>query len=483
MKKVFKSRISIILIVTVLLSSISMFVCAEEDTSKVQDKTLATFAEKIIKNIDFFSRYPNVTAESLYKVGFETLLQEDPEAYEKAMKAILESVDEHSVYFNPDEAEVFLSTLNEEVVGIGVNVLSNDGNLIVSQPIPGTPAERAGILAGDIIIGADDKDLRGMDMDTAVNHIRGKAGTTVKIKILRTGISEPLTFNIKRELVKVETVDYEFLENNGKNIIKIDIFSFSNDTAKEFKAALSEADKKGIKNVIIDVRDNGGGYLDTAVEIADIFLPKDAVITTEDHKLEILNKIYKASATTKKYNVAILVNEMSASASEVLTAALCENNAAKSVGVKTFGKGTVQTAAMTGDGGMIKYTTAYYLTPEGNNIDKVGITPDVFVENSAKPMDMSEFDMFSLSKKYKLGDKGEEVRLAKKMLKVAGIFIGEENDVYDENLKIAVATYQKVRGLFSYGVLDITTQMNLYDFLKTAEVEVDDQLQAALDIF
>ena len=136
----------------------------------------------------------------------------------------------------------------------------------------------------------------------------------------------------------------------------------------------------------------------------------------------------------------------------------------------------------TPDGGIIKYTSAFYLTPNGDNIHKAGIQPTVEIKNSLVPADMSQFDMFSLSKTYRLGDKGKEVELAKKMLKYMGVFVGEVNETYDENLKIAVATYQKIDGLFSYGVLDITTQLNLYDELRNLKVETDDQLQRAIEI-
>jgi carboxyl-terminal processing protease len=227
--------------------------------------------------------------------------------------------------------------------------------------------------------------------------------------------------------VVVNPVDYEIIENEGNRIGKIRIYSFTLTSAEKFAEALNKISAEGIKNIIIDVRDNGGGYLEQAIEIADMFLEKGAVITTEDHKVSILNKKYVASGKGKKYNVVMLVNGMSASASEVLTAALCENKAAKAVGEKTFGKGTVQHMNLTADGGIIKYTSAYYLTPNGNNIHKEGITPDVNVENSMQPVDMSQFDMFKLSKTYRLGDKGEEVELAKRMLKYIGIFIGEVN--------------------------------------------------------
>ena len=479
--KVFKKSVLWITVVTVIFSSSFSLVYAQN--TEIEEATLADRIEGIIKSLSALVRYDEINEKTLYKAAFEELFQNDPELYERVMKSIVSSIDENSEFFNQKEAETFLQELNDEVTGIGVNVFFSDGSIIVSDPIPGSPADRVGIKAGDIIVGADSYDLKGMSFEEALDKIRGKEGTIVKIKIIRSGISEPLSFNIKREKVVVEPVDYEILENNGKKIGKIKIYSFNETAAEKFGKALDEISKKGVKNIIIDVRDNGGGYLAQAIEIADMFLPKNAVITTEEHKVGVFNKTYKASGKSKKYNVVILVNEMSASASEVLTAALCENDAAKSVGVKTYGKGTVQSMSPSYDGAIIKYTSAFYLTPQGNNIHKIGITPDVKVQNSAKPIDMSQFDMFSLSRTYKLGDKGAEVEKAKKMLKEMGVFIGEINDVYDENLRIAVTNYQKMDNLFPYGVLDITTQLNLYDALKTIKVENDDQLEYAMDIF
>ncbi len=479
--KVLKKSVLWITVITVVFSS--SFSLVYSQNTETEEVTLSDRIEGIIKNLSILVRYEEIDEKTLYKAAFEEVFQNDPALYENVMKAIVSSIDENSEYFNQKEAEAFLQELNDEVTGIGVNVFFSDGSIIVSEPIPGSPAERVGIKAGDIIIGADSLDLRGMSFEAALEKIRGKEGTIVKIKIIRSGISEPLSFNIKREKVVVEPVDYEILENNGKKIGKIKIYSFTETCAKKFGEALDKISKQGIKNIIIDVRDNGGGYLSQAVEIADMFLPKDAVITTEEHKISLFNKVYKASGKGKKYNVVILVNEMSASASEVLTAALCENEVAKSIGVKTYGKGTVQSMNPSYDGAIIKYTSAFYLTPMGNNIHKIGISPDVKLENSAEPVDMTNFEMFSLSKTYRTGDKGAEVEKAKRMLKEMGIFIGEVNDVYDENLRIAVTNFQKMGGLFPYGVLDITTQLKLYDTLKTIKVEKDDQLERALEMF
>lgn len=486
MKRFIKTTSLWLVIISMLFSLNTSFVFAEDagaDKGEQQELTLEQSIEKVITNLSVFSRYDSITKEDLYKIAFEALFDENQEDYEKVLKAVLSSIDEHSAYYNVKEASDFLLNLNEEVTGIGVNVLMNDGNIIVSQPIPGSPAERAGIKAGDIIIGADNFDLRGMEFEAALDKIRGIEGTSVKIKVIRSGLSDPLVFTIKREKVTQNPVDYELIEADDKKIAKIIIYSFTESVAKSFKEALEQAEKDKTNNIIIDLRDNGGGYLDQAVAIADMFLPKDAIITTEDHRFALLNKVYRARGTQKKYNVVILVNGMSASASEVLTAALLDNEAAKAVGQKTFGKGTVQTMTYTPDGGMMKYTSAYYLTPNGENINKVGITPTVVVENSFSPVDMTDYAPFSLSRTYRVGDKGEEVKLAKEMLKLLGIFVGEVNEIYDENLKIAVHSYQKADGLFPYGVLDITTQMNLYDTLRTTKVENDDQLQAAIDIF
>ncbi len=477
--KLFKKGIIFFLILTITVFSVNAVVFAEEK----EEKNYAENVEKLINNLTLLSRYETVTQQSLYKAAFEAIFENNPEMYETVMKALLGSIDEHSAYFNPEEAKAFMMDLNDEVTGIGVNVFESDGNILVSEPVPGSPAERVGIKAGDIIIGADDFDLRTMEFELAIDKIRGKEGTDVRVTVLRSGISEPLSFVIKREKVVLNPLNFEIIEHENKKIGKIKIYSFSNNVAKKFAEALADLDSKGIKNLIIDVRDNGGGYLDQTVEIADLLLPKDAIILTEDHKISILNKEYKATGKGKEYKIVVLVNGMSASASEVLTAALTENGVAKAVGQKTFGKGTVQSLKMAENGGILKYTTAYYLTPEGNNINKAGITPDVVIENSSKPVDMSEFDMFSLSKTYRIGDKGKEVELAKKMLKFMGIFVGELNDIYDENLKIAITTFQKLAGLFPYGVLDLTTQLNMYDKLKTTTVEVDDQLNRAIDMF
>ncbi len=480
MKRIAKLIVTWILIVASLLPCAAAF--AEDATNEKED-SYGKYVEMIAKNISVFGRYENLFEEDLYLAALTSILEENPELYEKAVRAMLDAVDENSEYYDAEEAKIFLTNLDDEVIGIGVNVLSSDGKIIVSQPVPGSPAEKAGIKAGDIIIAADGVNLENMEFETALERIRGKEGTTVKITVIRSGISAPLTFSIVREKVTSNPVDLEIIEKDGKRIAKLTIYSFTENVAKNFADAMAKVDKERIKNIIIDLRDNGGGYLSQAVEIADMFLPEGAVITTEDHKMDMLDKVYVAEGEKTDYDVIVLINGMSASASEVLTAALMENGVARVIGETSFGKGTVQAMYNVPNDAIMKFTVAYYLTPLGNNIHKKGIIPHAIVENSDVPVDMTEFELFKLKTKYKLGDKGEEVENAKKMLAMLGIFVGTVNDVYDENLKIAVNVFQTAKGLFPYGVLDITTQMNLYDTMKTAKTEVDDQLQAAIDAF
>lgn len=479
MKKKIGKVLSCLTMLAVAVSPATAYVA----NAKTEGEIRAEYIEAITNNLEVFSRYDEVTRLSLYKSAMKAIMEKNPELYDDVLHAMLKSVDENSEYYTAEETKKLLEKLNGEVTGIGVNVLSGDGNIIVSRPIPGSPAEKAGIKAGDIIIAADGKDLRGMNFDTALEYVRGPVGTKVEVSILRGGAVEPIKITVERTNVVSDPTDYELKEHNGKKIAVITLYSFTDTALEHFKAALKKAEQDGTDNVLIDLRDNGGGYLDQAVGIADLFLEKDKIITTEEHKGDALTRTYKATGKGKKYNTVILINGMSASASEVLTAALKENGSAKVVGEKSFGKGTVQTMANLPDGALMKYTTAYYLTPLGNNIHKKGITPDITVENTQKPVDMSEFDTFSLQKKYTVGDRGADIENAKKILGGMGFFVGETNEVFDENLKIAVAAFQKAQGLFSYGVLDITTQYNMYEKLRVMNVEVDDQMTAALNVF
>lgn len=482
MKKI--ARVMTAWVLAVVLAFSCTIVFAEGAAAAAEEEySYSDILKHIAKNIAFFGRYENLTENGLYLKALQSLIEENPELYEKAVRVMVESVDENSAYYNEEETAAFLDDLGDEVVGIGVSVLSQNGRIVVSQPVPGSPAEKAGIRAGDIIVAADGIELKDMVLDEAIEYIRGTEGTSVRITVMRSGMEAPMNFNIIREKVTSASLDLEILEENDKRIAKITVYSFTEHVAAQFEEALNKMDAQGVKNLIIDLRDNGGGYLDQAIEMADMLLPDGKLITTEDHKVDLLDKQYKSTGVGRDYEIVVLINEMSASSSEVLTAALMENDAATVIGTKSFGKGTVQAVYDVPNNAMMKFTVAYYLTPLGNNIHEKGIIPHDLVENSAEPVDMSQFEIFKYQKSYRLGDKGEEIQNAKEMLELLGLFYGEINDIYDENLKIAVNTYQEAKGLYPYGVLDLTTQMSLYDTVSASKIEVDDQLQAAIDAF
>lgn len=439
--------------------------------------------QAVAMQLGIYARYEDISERSLYKTAVERLVEENPDLYHEVLKAMLESVDEHSEYYTAEEAEKLMQTVNGEVNGIGVSIdFTNPEAARIVSVIPDTPADKAGIQVGDLLVGADGVDLRGMQSESILSLIRGAVGTTVHIDVERNGAV--MGFDIVRDAIIGTSVTSKIFEDSGEKLMYIRVYGFVKNTAEKFEEALKEADLAGIENLIIDVRDNGGGILGQAVEMANNFVPKDSIITTEDHKNEIFNKVYKGTKVVKsKYNTVVLINENSASASEVFAAALHENGAATLIGTRSYGKGTIQSINGLQTGGMIKYTSGFYLTPSGNNINGVGLVPDAYVENQLEPINEEEFGSFEYTRTYQVGDTGEEVRLAKEILKLFNIYQGEMNDVFDQDLYYAVYAFQTQAQIFPYGVLDLTTQLQLHNFLSKAKIEIDDQLKAGFAHF
>lgn len=444
--------------------------------------------------IDYLSIYAveGTTQLTLYKAGLLELLKNHPECYEEVMCAILGSIDEHSVFYDDGAFEEFISALESSVGGIGITFSEIGENLIVGTVYEGSPAAKAGIQPGDILYSADDKSLVGVNVNAAQNALRGEIGSTVVVGVLREGAEEAIYFTIVREEIAVkESVAYKIFSSKNttaaknEDIMYIRIYTFMDNTADLFGNAMQEADSKNINNIIIDVRDNGGGYINQAAAVANYFVPEGKPIVTEDHKIDMFDIVYTSNnKRTQNNDVVILVNENSASASEILTAALMENEVGVSIGTKTYGKGTVQSMVSLKDDEAMKYTSAYYLTPLGNNIDGVGIIPDAVVENGSIPFDYSDYSDFSYAGILSRGITSDEVIKAKKILSVWGMYTGDVNNAYfDSTLESAIISFQSQVDLFPYGVLDLTTQKALYNELSKTTVPVDDQLEAAFNHF
>ncbi|NLY86268.1 MAG: S41 family peptidase [Tissierellia bacterium] len=291
-----------------------------------------------------------------------------------AVKSMLKSLDPYSDYYTKEEAKSLYDSLSGNFSGVGMYIEDRDGYVGVVAPIKGQPAEKAGIKAGDLIISVDDIDIKDMGVDKVSSMIKGPAGTTVKLKVKRG--ERILTFKITRKIVEINPVHYEILE---ENIGYIRLDDFSSKATKEIKKALEEFNRKGIKKIILDLRDNPGGLLDEAVSVGRLFVPAGPIVYVKD-KAGSLKK-YESSLRDPKYQLVVLVNERSASASEILAGAIKDRKAGILVGTKTFGKALVQSLIPVNDGSIIKLTTAVYLTPNKTLINGVGIEPDYVVEN------------------------------------------------------------------------------------------------------
>ncbi len=442
--------------------------------------TEAQLIEGVGKNITTYGVYGDYSNGNAYLQTLVKLVEAHPELYTEIMKSLLSSVDKYGAYYTPAESAKLLESLSDTITGIGVSVTQIGDALIISQVLPNTPAERAGLKSGDRIISANGTALSGMDLDKATSYIKGVEGTTVSLVVRRSGAGD-LTFNMVREKIVSEPVGSMIIDNK---IGYIQIYSFSTNTAKYVNSALGDFRRARVKNIIIDVRNNSGGYLNEAIEVADLFLPKKAVITSEDRKGTVNDIKYVAKGEDPDYNIVVLMNNYSASASEVLAAALSENNAATLIGERSYGKGTVQTMSRLMDGGIIKYTTAFYLTPSGKNIEGIGLMPDIYAENTTEKVDLSQFKEPKYKNTFTVGQSSEEIKNVKEMLAFLGIYQGEINEYFDENMALAVSLVQKASGyLPQNGILDPATQIELLKILSEAEVEVDNQLEMAKQYF
>ncbi len=470
----------IVALIVALMTALPLFNVYANDEGEMN----AAIVKSVIERLTLYSRYENVHGGTLYKEGLLKALEENPEIYESVMEALLSYVDEHSEYYNITDAELMRENITGIVIGIGITFqMCADGVEVVSV-IPDMPAHNVGIQVGDIIVSADDVSLVGLNSDTAASYIRGENGTTVRLGVKRKGEASILYLEAVREEVVGSSVDSTVFEDGDKKVMYIRVHGFITNTAESFYAELQKAKELGISNIIIDLRDNGGGLFDEAVVMADHILPKDSLITTEDHKMDILDRNYYATLEDEgSYNTVVLINENSASASEILAAALSENDCAYIIGRKSYGKGTIQTVNNLPYGDMIKYTVGYYLTPGGNNINGIGIEPDFEIINKTSDFDMTPYPKYGYIQVYKEGDKNSEIKMTKELLKAWGSFKGEINEEYDNDLTNAVYKFQAQTGLYPYGVLDYTTQHELYERMKSSKVVHDNQLDKALEYF
>lgn len=290
--------------------------------------------------------------------------------------------DPYTVYLPPVESAAFAEDISGNFSGIGMEVGIRDNVVTVIAPLPETPAERAGLIAGDLILKIDGESTEGMQIDEAVGMIRGEKGTSVVLSVYREGDLEIKEISVTRDTISVPTVVTETVD--GIFIIKL--YSFNAIAEMKFQEALREYVESGSESLVLDMRGNPGGYLQSAVSIASYFLPTGKVVVRESYGGNEEEKVYRSQGKTLREfapkKMVVLIDKGSASASEILAGALREHNVATLIGDDTFGKGSVQELIPLPDGSSVKITVARWLTPEGVSISEAGLKPDIYISRT-----------------------------------------------------------------------------------------------------
>lgn len=383
---------------------------------------------------------------------------EESKLYEYALNGILSSLDPHSAYLNKDEYNEIKDSTKGEFGGVGIEVTKEFSLIKVIAPIEGTPAYKAGIKSGDYISQINDKSVVEMSLSEAVKTMRGNIGTKVKLSVLRSGETKQLDFNITRESISVKTAR----SNNYNNIIYLKINSFTEkayqETLKNLSLKIKEIGSEDkVKGIILDLRDNPGGLLDQSIKISELFLPygKDIVSTKGKHGIILSSfKSNNKKPILSKAPMIVLINEGSASASEIVAGALQDNKRAIILGTKSFGKGSVQTIIPTPMDGAIKMTIARYYTPLGRSIQAKGIDPDIIVKQNKFNIKKAD-TLYSIKEKDLKGhleNTGDDI-LSKKIKETMESNQNKNSDFED----IYEKDYQLARSL------DLLTGLNIFN--------------------
>lgn len=363
-QKVYKiiMLVTLTIVITAMVTTIALYKTIGNQNIKYISADSTTIGQKIA----YYKKF--IQENYIYEINEEKML-------ESAIKGYFEGLgDQYSEYITKEEMQDYMADATGKYVGIGVYITNNTqtNQIVVIMPMKGSPSEEAGIKSGDVILKIDGEEYKGEELSKASNKLKAQEGTKVKLEILRG--EERLEIEVERKTIKVNHIESKVLENN---IGYIQISTFDDGCYKEFVENYNKIKEQNIKSLIIDLRNNGGGIVEEATNIADMFVNKGEklLITTEKNNKEEVTKAKKEKEI--EIPVVLLVNENTASASEILTAAIKENlENAKVVGTKTYGKGVIQSIFTLKDGSGIKLTTNEYYTPKHNTINKVGITPD-----------------------------------------------------------------------------------------------------------
>lgn len=395
-------------------------------------------------------------------------------------KGLFSSLDPYSAYYSKEEYKSLREELSSNFVGVGIRIEPSGKYIKITSPIKGSPAEIAGLQSGDVIYKVDGKDIAGMIQENVVKMIKGDEGTTVKITVWKASTGKEVTYTIKRAVIHIEMVTSKMLANN---VGYVKLSEFGENSATEVIQAVGSF--KNPKGIVLDLRDNPGGYLSQAIDIADFFLDKGAEIMSIDYK-NAKDEVIMDELYGYKLPVVVLVNKNSASASEIVAAALQKNGRAKIVGENSYGKGTVQDVVSMPNGEGFKLTVAEYKGPGNMKINGIGVKPDVEVKlgDQAQAAAIKAMSPLAETKSYKAGEIGLNVYAAQQRLNLLMNSALVLSAKMDPATVTALKAFQKAQKLPVTGLLDTATKKLLDE--KTVQlynrITSDIQLEKALEL-
>lgn len=460
---------------TLLATNASVTAPSETESSSAIQSNESESGETSSSGIDY-TKFENVY-NTLMTQYYEEVSGED--LMEGALSGMTEAVgDPYTDYLDLSDSAYLNETIDASFEGIGAEVQKQGDYIMIVSPIAGSPAEEAGLMPNDIILKADDQELSGLSLNEAVSYIRGEKGSEVVLTIQRGDSTFEVT--LTRDTIPVETVVYH-LDESDPTVGYVGITSFSSPTYEELVAAIEDLRTQGATSFIFDVRQNPGGLLDGAINISNMFLEDgDVIVQTEERNQDPV-PIVANDATMGDFQVTepsvLLVDEGSASASEILAGALQESAGIPVVGSVTFGKGTVQSVVPFEDESELKLTIGKWLTPSGEWVHDKGLEPDVVVELP----EYAYLLMINSAETYQEGDTSQEVENLEQVVAALNYDVGEVDGYFDETTADAVETFQADQGLPVDGVVTDETAIRLITELRSLIDSNDTQYAEGLD--
>lgn len=420
----------------------------------------------------------DVTTDELYKNAINELLKENPQLLEQALLGMTKELDDYSRYMSKDEFSAWISDIESTFVGIGVTIEERNGYVTVIDTMDDSPARKAGMQAGDRFIDVDGTSVVNKGIEYTRSLVLGKEGTEVTVSVQRGG--ETVKLVMKRAQVHQTTVTCRDI---GDGMGYIGISQFALTTYDDVKAALERLDAQNIKKIIIDLRNNPGGEKQSVIDVMSLFMPTGTVLNIEYKDPKNTETIGITNDSYGKYKTVLLVNEYSASAAEVFAGTYKDRKVGTIVGKNTFGKGTVQNIQPISLGGAIKLTVATYKTGGGNDVNGIGIAPDIEVANTTCPLyENKEIKQMEFANEINESSSEDSIYAVELRLSLAGIYPGKTDGVFDEDTRAAVTLFQEKNNIPVTGKMDIATQVTLDNLTREVLSVEDNQYNKAVEI-